>query len=233
MVKHLHEAGIPMSDLSIIGRGSQTTEEPIGFVSANDFTTAGAATGAWVGGLLGLCVGAAFLVLPGIGAIVVAGPLSAAILGGIEGALAGTALGSLGGALVAWGVPKEKALKYETHVKGGKFLVVVRGEPGVVARARPCSAISRPSTSIVTTRQPSEECSSGPATLDDEIVLEDVPTRPGIGEIRKLIEGTFPMKTKVKSLAFACGLAILCSPGAPVRPTHRGSPRFPEAVPPA
>jgi hypothetical protein len=36
---------------------------------------------------------------------------------------------------VGWGVPKEKALKYETHVKGGKFLVVVRGEPGVVARA--------------------------------------------------------------------------------------------------
>lgn len=136
MVKHLHGAGIPMENLSIVGRGSQTTEEPIGFITADDFASAGAATGAWVGGLLGLCVGAAFLVLPGIGAIVVAGPLSAAILGGIEGALAGTALGSLGGALVGWGVPKEKALKYEKHVEGGKFLVVVRGEPSVVARAQ-------------------------------------------------------------------------------------------------
>jgi uncharacterized membrane protein len=136
MVKQLHEAGIAMSDLSIIGRGSQTTEEPVGFVSAGDYAQAGAATGAWFGGLLGLCVGAAFLVLPGIGPIVVAGPLSAAVLAGIEGALAGTALGSLGGALVGWGVPKEKALKYETHVKGGSFLVVVRGEPEVVARAQ-------------------------------------------------------------------------------------------------
>ena len=44
---------------------------------------------------------------------------------------------------------------------------------------------------------------------DDEIVLEDVRTRPGIGEIRKLIEGKLPMKTNVKSLAFACGLAIM------------------------
>ena len=135
-VKHLHESGIPMGDLSIVGRGSQTTEEPVGFVSEADYATAGAATGAWLGGLLGLCVGAAFLVLPGIGPIVVAGPLSAAVLAGIEGALAGTALGSLAGALVGWGVPKEKALKYETHVKGGKFLVVVRGEPEVVARIR-------------------------------------------------------------------------------------------------
>ena len=135
-VRELHEAGIAMSDLSIVGRDFQTTEEPVGFVDAKDYATAGAATGAWFGGLFGLCVGAAFLVLPGIGPIVVAGPLTAALVGGIEGALAGTALGGLGGALVGWGVPREKALKYETHVKGGKYLVVVRGEPAVIARAQ-------------------------------------------------------------------------------------------------
>ena len=134
MLRHLHGAGIPMADLSIIGRGSQTTEEPVGFVSAGDYASAGAATGAWFGGLLGLCVGAAFLVLPGLGPILVTGPLSAALLGGIEGALAGTALGSLAGAFVGWGVPKEKALKYETHVRGGKFLVVIRGDQEVVTR---------------------------------------------------------------------------------------------------
>jgi hypothetical protein len=136
MVRLLHQTGIPMSDLSIIGRGSQTTDEPVGFVSAGDYATAGAATGAWFGGLLGLCVGAAFLVLPGIGPILVAGPLAAALLGGIEGALAGTALGSLTGALIGWGLPQEKALKYETHVKGGKFLVAVRGEPEIIARGQ-------------------------------------------------------------------------------------------------
>ena len=71
-----------------------------------------------------------------MGPVVIAGPLSAACLGGIEGALAGTALGSLAGALVGWGVPREKALKYEKHVKGGKFLIIVRGESEVVARAQ-------------------------------------------------------------------------------------------------
>ena len=78
-VRELHEAGIAMSDLSIVGRDFQTTEEPVGFVDAKDYATAGAATGAWFGGLFGLCVGAAFLVLPGIGPIVVAGPLTAAL----------------------------------------------------------------------------------------------------------------------------------------------------------
>ena len=80
--------------------------------------------------------GAAFLVLPGVGPVIVAGPFSAAILGGLEGALAGAAMGALSGALVGWGVPKNQALKYEAAVKAGKFLVLVRGTPGEIARAK-------------------------------------------------------------------------------------------------
>jgi Heat induced stress protein YflT domain len=135
-VRQLHQAGFALGDLSIVGRDFQTSEEPVGFVSAGDYATAGAKTGAWFGGLFGLVVGAAFLVLPGVGPIVVAGPLAAAVVAGLEGALAGTALGGLAGALVGVGVPKERALKYETQVKGGNFLVIVRGNPEVVARAR-------------------------------------------------------------------------------------------------
>ena len=107
-LRELHEAGISMSDLSIVGRDFQTTEEPVGFVDAKDYATAGAATGAWFGGLFGLCVGAAFLVLPGIGPVVVAGPLTAALVGGIEGALAGTALGSLGALSWAGAFPEKR-----------------------------------------------------------------------------------------------------------------------------
>jgi hypothetical protein len=125
-----------MHNLSIVGRDFQVTEEPIGFVSCSDYAEAGAMTGAWFGGLFGLLLGAAFLILPGVGPVVVAGPLAAAVVAGMEGALAGTALGSLAGALVGWGVPKERALTYETQVKGGKFLVVVHGTEEVVARAR-------------------------------------------------------------------------------------------------
>ena len=38
--------------------------------------------------------------------------------------------------LIGWGIPRERVLEYETHVKGGKFLVIVRGEPQAIARAR-------------------------------------------------------------------------------------------------
>jgi hypothetical protein len=135
-VQQLHQAGFALADLSIVGRDFQMSEEPVGFVSTGDYARAGATTGACFGGLFGLVVGAAFLVLPGVGPIIVAGPLAASVVAAIEGAVAGTALGSLAGALVGWGVPHERALKYETQVKGGKFLVIVRGNPEVVARAR-------------------------------------------------------------------------------------------------
>ncbi len=135
-VGQLHEAGFDLGDLSIVGRDFRETEEPYGVVSRGDYVKAGAETGSLFGGLLGLCVGAGFLVLPGLGLVVVAGPLAAALLAGIEGAVAGTALGSLAGALVGWNVPKDRALKYEEHVKGGKFLIFVRSTPEVVARAR-------------------------------------------------------------------------------------------------
>jgi hypothetical protein len=135
-VRLLHKEGFPMKDLSIVGRDFQVSEEPVGFVSAGDYAAAGAGTGAWVGGLFGLLVGAAFLVLPGFGPVIVAGPLAAALLGGIEGALAGAAIGGLSGALIGWGVPKEDALKFETQVKAGKFLVVARGTRAQIERAQ-------------------------------------------------------------------------------------------------
>jgi hypothetical protein len=130
-----HSEGFAMADLSIVGRDFQVIEEPVGFISPGDYAKAGAGTGAWFGGLFGLLVGAAFLILPGVGPVVVAGPLVASIVAGLEGAMAGTALGALAGALVGLGVPKERALKYEKQVQGGKFLVLVRGAREAVARA--------------------------------------------------------------------------------------------------
>ena len=135
-VRLLHTEGFSMSDLSIVGRDFQVSEKPIGFLNAGNYAATGAGTGAWVGGLFGLLVGAAFLVLPGVGPVVIAGPLLVALLGGLEGAVAGATIGWLSGALVGWGIPREEALKYETQVKAGKFLVVARGTCDALERAR-------------------------------------------------------------------------------------------------
>ena len=128
-VRQLHEAGFALGDLSIVGRDFQVTEEPYGFVSRGDYVKAGAGTGAWFGGVFGLFIGVGFLILPGLGFVVVAGPIAAVLLAGIRRDGGGNRAGQPGGRLVGWRVPKDRALKYETQVKGGKFLVVVRSIP--------------------------------------------------------------------------------------------------------
>src|SRR5579864_3853586 len=82
-VRRLQKEGIPMQNLSIIGKDFQAVERPLGFVTTGSVAGEGAKVGAWTGGIFGLLVGAAFLMVPGIGAVVVAGPMAAALLGGI------------------------------------------------------------------------------------------------------------------------------------------------------
>jgi hypothetical protein len=148
-VRRLQKEGVPMQDLSIVGKDFQTVEQPLGFVTSGSVTKDGARVGAWTGGLFGLLLGAAFLVLPGVGPVVIAGPLAAALLGGIEGALAGAAFGGLTGALVGLGVSKDKAIRYESQVKAGKFLVTLRGDGSQVERARSLFAAGKAETTEV------------------------------------------------------------------------------------
>ena len=143
-IRRLHKDGYALDELSIVGRDIQVTEEPRGFVSTADYVSAGARTGAAAGGLAGVALGAALLLVPGIGPVVVAGPLAAALLAGIEGALAGVALGALSGALIGLGVPREHAIKYETAVEKGKYLVIVRGCGEDIERARRLLAADEP-----------------------------------------------------------------------------------------
>lgn len=135
-VRALNEGGYPIEQISVVAKDLQSEKQVHGFVTAGDLAKGGATTGAWMGGLFGLLVGAAFIWVPGFGPLLVAGPLAAMLLGGVEGALAGAAGGSLMGALVGWGVSKQHIIKYEEHVKGGKYLVIAHGEPEQVMIAR-------------------------------------------------------------------------------------------------
>ena len=135
-VRQLNLGGYPIKQVSIVAQNLQSEREVHGFITAGDVAKNGAATGAWVGGLFGLLVGAAFVWLPGFGPLVVAGPLSAALLGGAEGAVAGAVGGGALGALVGWGVSKQHILKYEEVLKGGKYLVIAHGSAADVGRAR-------------------------------------------------------------------------------------------------
>ena len=136
-VHTLDQAGFPVKHVSIVTQNLASDKTMHGYITpGDDLTPRGAATGAWVGGLLSLLIGSAFLWVPGFGPLVVLGRLAALLLVGVEGALAGAATGSLLGALANWGIAQEHILDYEQQVKGGKHLVIVYGTAEEVAKAQ-------------------------------------------------------------------------------------------------
>jgi hypothetical protein len=135
-VEALDVGGFPIKQVSIVAQNLESEKRVHGYVTAADTSKAGAQAGAWLGGIFGLLVGAAFVWVPGVGPLVVAGPLAAALLGGVEGAVGGAALGGLLGGIAGWGISKEHILKYEEVVKGGKYLVVAHGNADEVATAQ-------------------------------------------------------------------------------------------------
>jgi hypothetical protein len=91
---------------------------------APEGATAGAGTGAVVGGAVGWLAGIGALAIPGLGPFIAAGPIMAALAGvGVGGAV-----GGLTGALVGMGIPEYEAKRYEGRVKGGGILLSVHSD---------------------------------------------------------------------------------------------------------
>lgn len=126
-VKELNKERFDIKKISIVGRDFHSEQSVLGFYTTGDRMKYWGKMGAFWGGLWGLLVGAAFLIIPGIGPVIVAGPAAAWIVGALEGAVIVGGLSALGAGLVSLGLPKEKALKYETSVKAGKFLLIAHG----------------------------------------------------------------------------------------------------------
>jgi hypothetical protein len=135
-VRQLGQGGFPIQHVSIIARNLGSEKKVHGFVTSCDVAKSAARTGAWVGGIFGLLVGAAFMWVPGVGPLIVAGSLSSALLGGLEGAVAGAAVTGMLGWLASVGISKEHILKYEESVKAGKYLVIAHGTADDVAKAK-------------------------------------------------------------------------------------------------
>ncbi|MDX2157091.1 MAG: YsnF/AvaK domain-containing protein [Hyphomicrobiaceae bacterium] len=126
-VERLKTAGIPDSDISLVGRnetasGSATYSTDT--TDDTDNTTAGATTGAVIGGGAGLLAGLGMMAIPGLGPVVAAGWLVSTLVG----ATAGGATGGVIGALTESGVPESEAHEYAEGVRRGGTLVTVRTE---------------------------------------------------------------------------------------------------------
>jgi Protein of unknown function (DUF3341) len=125
-VTTLRDTGFSNSDVSVLlpenlGSHELVTEKS---TKAPEGATAGAGSGAVVGGALGWLAGIGALVIPGIGPFIAAGPLVATLLGvGVGGAL-----GGFTGALVGLGIPEYEAKRYEGRLLKGGILVAVHCE---------------------------------------------------------------------------------------------------------
>jgi outer membrane lipoprotein SlyB len=114
------------NEISILGNENGGKEGSKGRGKENQNLSNGTMTGGAIGGVAGLAIGtgalgalgAAALLIPGIGPIVAMGPLAAALGGAVTGGVAG--------ALVDYGIPKERSDFYETKIKEGKTVMILK-----------------------------------------------------------------------------------------------------------
>src|ERR1700690_4267879 len=90
-VKRLMDQKFPTAQISIVTQNIRTEKHVHGYITTGEVAKGGAKGGAWMGGLFGLLIGAAFLWIPGVGPVIVAGPFAAALMGGLFGLLIGAA----------------------------------------------------------------------------------------------------------------------------------------------
>jgi uncharacterized membrane protein len=134
-LKELQKAGLDMKRLSIIGKDFHTEEHALGFYTSGDRMKFWGVRGAFWGSLWGVLFGGAFFFIPVIGPLIVMGPLVGWLVGALEGAAVGGAAGVLAAAFTSIGIPNDSVVRYELDVKAGKFLVLARGTPEMIAHA--------------------------------------------------------------------------------------------------
>jgi len=122
-VDTLLENGFRNEDISVLMPENQGTKDFAAEknTKAPEGATAGAGTGAVVGGTLGLLAGIGALAIPGLGPFIAAGP----IMGALAGAGTGGVVGGVIGALVGMGIPEFEAKRYEGMIREGKILLSV------------------------------------------------------------------------------------------------------------
>jgi hypothetical protein len=130
----LEEAGLPLSAVTILGKGYQSADE-YGLIDPNEQARRQVrlmATWLLPFGFLG---GITFTRITGLETFAYAGELGNFLIGGVLGALSGL----LGSVFVGGGVGLlvggGDALPYRNRLNAGKYLVVVKGSDGLIRRA--------------------------------------------------------------------------------------------------
>src|SRR5262245_41120450 len=119
IANRLRQSGFSANDISVLAP-DRSGNRDLGHrntTKAPEGATAGAGTGALLGGALGWLAGIGALAIPGVGPLIAAGPILAAL----SGATLGGATGGLVGALVGLGIPEFEAQQFEGRLREGNI----------------------------------------------------------------------------------------------------------------
>ena len=123
-VEELRADGFMEGQIGLIGRQVEVTQIPTEPTKDEqrkaDGALGGIVTGAGLGGLW--AIGIEIELLPAIGELVLGGLFS----GLLAGAVAGAAAGGIAGSLIAAGLPRHQAEKFDEQVKAGRVVITVR-----------------------------------------------------------------------------------------------------------
>jgi len=141
-VQTLHQAGIPSEDLSIAVQSERETVDGAAASSekvalpANEMIREGIVSGAWVMGLIGLTLGAAFTWLPNYSQLLPVAPVLVTLLGGLIGTVVGVIGGGLLGYLASHNGEDGAVQENQTEHGPKEYAVVASGNAETVAQAR-------------------------------------------------------------------------------------------------
>ncbi len=121
----MHERGYTEDEINLVM--SKETHEKY-FSDDKEETELGnkAAAGSGAGSAIGGTIGAITGVVAAIGTSIVIPGLGLVVAGPIAAGLAGAGAGGIIGALVGWGIPKERAKIYESGIKDGHIVMGVK-----------------------------------------------------------------------------------------------------------
>ena len=120
-----------LEKVSIIGK-AEIIDDKIHLRSNTPIIASPLIAGSAIGATLGLLVGISVVAVPGLGFLFGAGAV-VGVLGGLD---LGIIAGGIGSILVSLGFTEDYAIKYEEHIKSGKYLIFVDGSEQDINKAK-------------------------------------------------------------------------------------------------
>jgi roadblock/LC7 domain-containing protein len=135
-IQALHNEGLDLRRLSIVGKGIETEDHALGYYAPGELMKGRVWRGAAWGALWGLLFGGALFFTFSYSRIASIQPLASWVVGALEAATIGGIAGALATALTSIKIQKNCVVQYEHAVKGGKFAVVVHGTTEMFVHSR-------------------------------------------------------------------------------------------------